>query len=300
MTRQRLTILGATGSIGVSTLDVVARHPDRFEVVALTGHRRLDTLETQCRRHRPRYAVVGADADAKHLAKALAGLGTEVLAGPEALERVAALADVDAVMAAIVGAAGLPPTLAAVRAGKRVLLANKEALVMAGAVFMAEVKRHGATLLPIDSEHNAVFQSLPARLCRRSGGGGCQQDPADRIRRPVPYDAACASGQRHARRGVCPSQLGDGPQDLGRFRHHDEQGSGGHRGALAVQRRARTDRGGDSSAKRHPFAGAVCRWLGDGRTGQSGHAHTHRPCPGLSGAHRSGCCVAGPVRRSPS
>jgi 1-deoxy-D-xylulose-5-phosphate reductoisomerase len=161
MTQQRLTILGSTGSIGVSTLDVVGRHPDRFEVVALTGHRRLDILEMQCRQYRPRYAVVGDAADARHLAGTLAGLGIEVLAGPEALVEVAGLPEVDSVMAAIVGAAGLPPTLAAVRAGKRVLLANKEALVMAGGFFMAEVARCGATLLPIDSEHNAVFQSLP-------------------------------------------------------------------------------------------------------------------------------------------
>ncbi len=161
MTRQRLTILGATGSIGVSTLDVVARHPELFEVVALTGHRRLDVLETQCRRHRPRYAVVGDAVGAKVLASALAGIGTEVLAGPAALKEVAALDEADTVMAAIVGAAGLSPTLAAVRAGKKVLLANKEALVMAGALFMAEVSRRGTPLLPIDSEHNAVFQSLP-------------------------------------------------------------------------------------------------------------------------------------------
>ncbi len=203
MTRQRLTILGATGSIGVSTLDVVARHPDRFEVVALTGHRRLDTLETQCRRHRPRYAVVGAEEDASYLAKALSSVGTEVLAGPHALEQVAALSEVDTVMAAIVGAAGLPPTLAAVRAGKRVLLANKEALVMAGAVFMAEVKQHGATLLPIDSEHNAVFQSLPASFSgdlRRVGvrkilltasGGPFRSVPLARLAHVTP-DQACA------------------------------------------------------------------------------------------------------------
>jgi 1-deoxy-D-xylulose-5-phosphate reductoisomerase len=159
--RQRLAILGATGSIGASTLDVVARHPDRFEVVALTGHRRIDVLEAQCLRHKPHCVVVGDEGDARRLTSLLAGMGTEVLAGPDALDHVASLPEVDTVMAAIVGAAGLPPTLAAVRAGKRVLLANKEALVMAGAVFMAEVTRCGATLLPIDSEHNAVFQSLP-------------------------------------------------------------------------------------------------------------------------------------------
>ncbi|MDO9602891.1 MAG: 1-deoxy-D-xylulose-5-phosphate reductoisomerase [Rhodocyclaceae bacterium] len=174
MTRQKLTVLGATGSIGVSTLDVVARHPDRYEVVALTGNSRVDVLYDQCLQHRPRYAVVGLGADVAGLAARLrsAGLATEVLAGPAALERVAALPEVDVVMAAIVGAAGLQPTLAAVRQGKRVLLANKEVLVMAGALFMAEVKRHGATLLPIDSEHNAVFQSLPANYAGNPAGAG--------------------------------------------------------------------------------------------------------------------------------
>jgi len=162
--RQRLTVLGASGSIGVSTLDVVARHPQRFEVVALTAHTRIEVLAQQCRRHRPRYAVVGSSSDAASLAQVLAqdGVATEVLAGTAALSEVAALAEVDTVMAAIVGAAGLAPTLAAVRAGKRVLLANKEALVMAGPLFMDEVRACGAALLPIDSEHNAVFQSLPA------------------------------------------------------------------------------------------------------------------------------------------
>jgi 1-deoxy-D-xylulose-5-phosphate reductoisomerase len=172
MSKQRLAILGATGSIGASTLDVVARHPDRFEVVALSGHRRLDVLAEQCRRHRPRFAVVGEEADRQRLAGQLADIGTEVLAGPAALEQVAAAGEVDTVMAAIVGAAGLPSTLAAVRSGKRVLLANKEALVMAGSLFMAEVRRCRARLLPIDSEHNAVFQSLPDRFDGTVGGLG--------------------------------------------------------------------------------------------------------------------------------
>lgn len=162
--KQKLTVLGASGSIGASTLDVVLQHPERFEVVALSGHARVDELSRLCLIHRPRYAVVADAGDAKRLAAdfTTAGLATEVLAGPAALEEVAALDEVDTVMAAIVGAAGLAPTLAAVRAGKRVLLANKEVLVMAGALFMAEVQRSGAQLLPIDSEHNAVFQSLPA------------------------------------------------------------------------------------------------------------------------------------------
>lgn len=203
MSRQRLTVLGATGSIGLSTLDVVARHPDRFEVIALTGHRRLDVLEGLCRKYRPRLAVVGDAADAKYLASALSGLGTEVLAGPAALEQVASLPEVDAVMAAIVGAAGLPPTLAAVRGGKKILLANKEALVMAGEIFMSEVARCGATLLPIDSEHNAVFQSLPhdfagklessgvRKILLTASGGPFRTTPVEHLINVTP-DQACA------------------------------------------------------------------------------------------------------------
>ncbi len=172
----KLTVLGATGSIGVSTLDVIARHPDRFQVVALTGYSRIEVLAGQCRRFRPSYAVVGG---AEEAARLVALLGTEsvteVLHGPAALCQVAALPEIDAVMAAIVGAAGLPPTLAAARAGKRLLLANKEALVMAGGVFMAEVRRAGALLLPIDSEHNAVFQSMPHGYAGNPAGGGVRR-----------------------------------------------------------------------------------------------------------------------------
>jgi 1-deoxy-D-xylulose-5-phosphate reductoisomerase len=205
MNKSHLTVLGATGSIGVSTLDVVARHPERFTIVALTGNHRVDTLFEQCLRHRPRYAVVGQEEQASALQRRLhaAGLETEALAGPAALEFVAQLPEVDTVMAAIVGAAGLKPTLAAVRAGKKVLLANKEALVMAGRLFMAEVKAHHATLLPIDSEHNAVFQSLPAgyagqparagisRILLTASGGPFRTTPREALHAVTP-EAACA------------------------------------------------------------------------------------------------------------
>lgn len=205
MKQKKLTVLGATGSIGVSTLDVVARHPERFAVVALTGNSRVDVLFQQCLAHRPRYAVVGREEQAEALQRRLraSGLDTEVLAGPAALEFVAALPEVDTVMAAIVGAAGLKPTLAAVRAGKKVLLANKEALVMAGHLFMTEVKAHRATLLPIDSEHNAVFQSLPidyageparagvSRILLTASGGPFRTTPREALRDVTP-EAACA------------------------------------------------------------------------------------------------------------
>lgn len=163
MNSKGITILGSSGSIGVSTLDVIARHPERFHVTALTANSNVERLFAQCLRFKPRYAVMPELAYANQLAKLLqaAGSKTEVLSGTEALEQVASDPATDYVMAAIVGAAGLLPTLAAARAGKRVMLANKEALVMSGQLFMDTVRDHGAELLPIDSEHNAVFQCLP-------------------------------------------------------------------------------------------------------------------------------------------
>lgn len=164
MTRkQRLAILGSTGSIGTSTLDVVARHPDRFEVVGLTSWRRTDLLLQQCMQFRPRVAVVPDAAQAAAFREQVraAGLQVDVQDGAQALSELAAAGDVDSVMAAIVGAAGLPACMAAARAGKRLLLANKEALVVGGALFMQAVAEGGATLLPIDSEHSAIFQCLP-------------------------------------------------------------------------------------------------------------------------------------------
>lgn len=158
---QRITILGATGSIGASTLDVLARHPDRYRVYALSAHGRVEELADACRRVKPARAVVGTAEGAERLSQLLAGLDIQVDHGEQALCEIASSPDTDTVMAAIVGAAGLAPTLAAARAGKKVLLANKEALVMSGQLFMDAVREHRATLLPIDSEHNAIFQSLP-------------------------------------------------------------------------------------------------------------------------------------------
>lgn len=160
---QSITLLGATGSIGHSTLDVLARHPERFRVYALTAHSQIDALAALCVQWQPAVAVVGQQIDAQRLREMLCTSAphTAVHYGADALAAVAQAPEVDTVMAAIVGAAGLLPTLAAVRAGKRVLLANKEALVMSGAIFMEAVAEHGATLLPIDSEHNAIFQCLP-------------------------------------------------------------------------------------------------------------------------------------------
>jgi len=200
---RRITVLGATGSIGDSTLDVIKRHPERYAVHALTAHRQVDKLAALCREFRPAHAVMGTAEAAAALQALLRadGIKTEVGYGEAALEAVATDAAVDAVMAAIVGAAGLRPSLAAARAGKRVLLANKEALVMSGRIFMDAVREHGATLLPIDSEHNAIFQCLPADdpryragvakvVLTASGGPFRTRDP-DSLHDITP-DEACA------------------------------------------------------------------------------------------------------------
>lgn len=161
--KQRVTVLGSTGSVGVSTLDVIARHPERFEVFALSAATKVDELLAQCAQFSPRFAVMASAPHAALLAEKIkqSGLKTQVLMGVDAIEKIASHEEVDAVMAAIVGAAGLGPCLAAARAGKRLLLANKEALVVGGELFMRTVREGGATLLPIDSEHSAIFQSLP-------------------------------------------------------------------------------------------------------------------------------------------
>ncbi len=202
---QNLTVLGSTGSIGTSTLDVVARHPDKYQIIALTAHRQVDLLFRQCQQFKPRFAVLLDNNSAAQLRALLcdAGLKTEVLCGVDALEAVCILPEVDTVMAAIVGAAGLRPTLAAARAGKKILLANKETLVMAGNVFMDAVRTSGASLLPIDSEHNAIFQALPQgyegdmaeagvkRILLTASGGPFRTLPLDALHSVTP-DQACS------------------------------------------------------------------------------------------------------------
>jgi 1-deoxy-D-xylulose-5-phosphate reductoisomerase len=161
MSKSRITILGATGSIGLNTLDVISRHREKYDVFALTANRDIDGMLTQCEKFQPEYAVMADEDAAETLQKKLGNRDIKVLAGTDGLKYVAAHEATDTVMAAIVGAAGLLPTLEAVKNGKKVLLANKESLVMAGSIFMSEVQRNGCILLPIDSEHNAIFQCMP-------------------------------------------------------------------------------------------------------------------------------------------
>ena len=196
-------MLGSTGSIGASTLDVAARHPDRIEVVALTAATQVDKLLAQCERFRPRVAAMASAPHAAQLAEKIRQKGLEVRVdtAPAAIENIASSAEVDTVMAAIVGAAGLAPCLAAARAGKRLLLANKEALVVGGSLFMRAVREGGATLLPIDSEHSAIFQSLPEdpatwgqrveRIILTASGGPFRTWESARLRSVTP-EQACA------------------------------------------------------------------------------------------------------------
>ena len=201
---KQITMLGATGSIGQSTLDIVARHPDRYSLYALTANNNHQKMLQLCRQFAPRFAVMRDVESAQLLQQEIRDLHTEVLAGETALAEVAAADGVDIVVAAIVGAVGLMPTLAAVRAGKRILLANKEALVMAGALFMDEVLRYGAELLPVDSEHNAIFQCLPpgsisksvvkegVRKINLTGSGGPFRDIDVESLEDVTPEQACA------------------------------------------------------------------------------------------------------------
>lgn len=202
---QRLTVLGSTGSIGKSTLDVVARHPDKYQITALTANQQDELLFEQCQRFHPRYAVLLDEVACERLKNNLqvAGSATEVLCGTAALEQVSVLPEVDAVMAAIVGAAGMPPTLAAAKAGKKILLANKETLVLAGHLFMDAIHKSGSALLPIDSEHNAIFQALPrdysgdmrasgvSKILLTASGGPFRNTPLEQLRNVTP-EQACA------------------------------------------------------------------------------------------------------------
>lgn len=200
-----VAILGSTGSIGVSTLDVISRHPERYRVIALTANRNLEDMYAQCCRFLPAYAVMADPESGQELERRIQSenLQVKVLSGVEGLETVSSLEEVDYVMAAIVGAAGLLPVMAAVRTGKRILLANKEALVISGQLFIDEAERHRAEILPIDSEHNAVFQCLPAdfklgleqvgvnQILLTASGGPFRQEPVEALERVTP-EQACA------------------------------------------------------------------------------------------------------------
>lgn len=296
---QRISVLGATGSIGLSTLDVVQRHPDRYEAFALTGFSRLAELEALCLRHRPVYAVVPEQAAAIALQGSLAAAGvrTRVLFGEQALCEVASAPEVDMVMAAIVGAAGLPSTLAAVEAGKRVLLANKEALVMSGALFMQAVKRSGAVLLPIDSEHNAIFQSLPRnyadglervgvrRILLTASGGPFRETPLEQLASVTP-EQACAHPNWSMGRKISvdsASMMNKGLELIEACWLFDAQPS-------------------QVEVVIHPQS--VIHSMVDyvdgsviARNRQSGHAHADFLCHGLAGANRFRRFAAGYVRR---
>lgn len=265
-----LTVLGATGSIGASTLDLVGRAPERFRVEALTANSSAEELAKAARAVGAKLAVVADPAAYGVLKQALSGSGIEAAAGAEAVVE-AAERPSDFVMSAIVGAAGLAPTLTAVRRGAVIGLANKETLVCAGALFKDEVRKAGATLLPVDSEHNAIFQVLDRerpegveKIILTASGG--------------PF----RSWQRSDMAGVTPEQAVAHPNwSMGakisvEFGDHDEQGPGGDRGGLPLRPAAREDRSPGSSAVGRAFDGRLHRRVGAGATGRTRHAHPDR------------------------
>lgn len=231
---QQVLVLGATGSIGLNTLDVLARHPDRFGIHTLTANRSVDKMVELVGSYQPKCVIMACPDAAAELERRLPDQGvTSVLSGQAALEQAASSPDTDVVMAAIVGFAGLRPTLAAARHGKRLLLANKEALVSAGSVFMEACRQGGATLLPIDSEHNAMFQCIPASV--GASGHPCGgEDTADGFRRAVPGPFPGRATGGYPGSGLRSSQLVHGSQDFGGFSHPDEQRTGTGGGLLAV------------------------------------------------------------------
>ena len=286
-----VTVLGATGSIGASTLDVIARHPDRYRVFALTANSSVDKLAELAKQFQPHYVVVKDDAGAAQLRQALSGRGIEVLCGNAALQAVAAHAEVDIVVAAIVGAAGLEPTLAAVQAGKHVLLANKEALVMAGRLFMDAVAASGATLLPVDSEHNAIFQCMPPTyVCGAPGretlvragvrkilltgsGGPFRNTPLSDLVSVTPAQAIA-----HPNWSMGPKISVDSATMM-------NKGLGADRGVLAVRCAARAGPDRRASAVGHSQHGGIHRRLGARATRQPRYAHADRACAGMAGAY---------------
>ena len=292
---QRITILGATGSIGVSTLDVLSRHPDRYTVYALTAHDNVEALAAQCEKFHPQVAVVGTPEAAQALQRILRqkGLKTEVEYGKAALCKVASAPECDAVMAAIVGAAGLEPTLAAARAGKKILLANKEALVMSGQLFMDAVTKSGAMLLPIDSEHNAIFQCLPDAYQRSPGLHG------------VAKVMLTASGGPFLTRPtatldlVTPEEAVAHPKWVMGRKISVDSATMMNKGLEVIEAHwlfgvsVESDRSGYSSPKHHSFNGILRRRIGDRTAGASGYENADCPCVGLSGAHRFRCATAG-------
>ena len=280
---RRVAVLGATGSIGQSTLDVIERHPDRYQATVLSAHRSVEQMAALCRQHRPGHAVMTDPDAAAQLSDALADLpSVNVLSDAAALDDLVAQSDVDTVVAGIVGFAGLRPTLSAARAGKVILLANKEALVSAGGLFMEAVKQGGATLLPVDSEHNAMHQCLPVdstglpdmanveKIILTASGGPFRGRSRESLQFVTPEEA-------------CASELVNGSKDFGRLGDSSQQRAGAGGGLLVIQSNTRADRDCGASAKPRAFHDSLLRWLCPCSAGAARHAHADRLLSGLAG-----------------
>lgn len=286
-----VTILGATGTIGKQTLDVIARHPDRFSVFALTANASADVLFEQCRQYLPRYAVLLDESAAESLRQQLmaAGSQTEVLCGIAALEFVSAHPEVDVVMAAIVGAAGLKPAMAAAHAGKRILLANKETLVMSGGLFMNAVEQGGASLLPIDSEHNAIFQVMPEERTRHLGESGIRRILLTASGGPFRNTSAVDLEK------VTPKQALNHPNWVMGPKITIDSATLMNKGLEVIEAHWLFSAGPEqipgccTPAERDSLNGGICRWFSIGSVGQPGHENTDSIRTGLSGASGEWC-----------
>ena len=289
-----VAVLGSTGSVGESTLDVLARHRERFRLVALAAHHNVTKLAEQIRTWQPPYAALADESAARELATLLGTTAphTRVLAGAGALEEIATLREADCVMAAIVGAAGLRSTLAAARAGKRLLLANKESLVMGGALLMAAVRESGATLLPIDSEHNAIFQCLPAgtrtgiappgltRVLLTASGGPFRNTPREQLADATP-EKACAHPTWVMGRKISVDSATLMNKGLELIE-----------ACAAVRSDAVAGRDRGASAEHRALAGRVCRRLGARAAGLARHAHADRARARLARTHPGRCRIS--------
>src|SRR5881296_2403124 len=272
---KRIVILGSTGSIGTNTLDIISKFPEKFQAVGLTAGNNVDKLEEQVRTFSPAVVAMADPAAAERLRTRCKSLKTTILNGTDGLMQAATLPEADLVISAIVGGAGLVPTLAAIKAGKFIALANKEPMVMAGRLMQEEARKRGVRIFPVDSEHSALFQSMEGHRVKD-------------VRRPAVEPDQGATARRHGRAGPPASELEDGRQDHHRLGDPDEQGPGSRGSPVAVRHPRLEDRSGGPPREHHPLARRVRGPLGDRPTRPSGHADPDRLRDELPGARPAG------------
>ena len=283
-----IVILGSTGSIGTSTLDIVDRFPEEFRVAGLTAGSNDEKLEAQIRRFKPRVVALSDASAAARLRQRCAGLPVEILAGQEGLIQVASAPEAELVISAIVGGAGLVPTLAAIRSGKQIALANKEPMVMAGKLMQDEARRHGVRIFPVDSEHSAIFQSLEGhrkedvrRLILTASGGALWTLSREELQDVTPERALQHPNWKMGAKITIDSAT------------LMNKGSGSRRSPVALRYPGVSDRGHDPSGKHHSFSGRICGPFHDRAVGIAGYANTYFLCDEISRAHAAGSAFVG-------